>query len=102
MQACETQLKLLPVGLDNLNLIPEETRKAIYDASRRPPEGYEVRHPNKDQTDSNKEGPRSQVTFFIIHTFIEFHPSCLIRFINVDLLCCRFQNGVLEVLNSKP
>lgn len=61
MQACETQLKLLPVGLDNLNLIPEEARKAIYDASRRPPEGYEVKQPQKDQTDSNKDGPRSQV-----------------------------------------
>lgn len=66
MQACETQLKLLPVGLDNLNLIPEETRKAIYDASRRPPEGYEVKQPQKsDQTDSNKDGPRSQVLHFI-------------------------------------
>ncbi|XP_058820590.1 protein hu-li tai shao isoform X2 [Topomyia yanbarensis] len=37
--ACEAQLKLLPVGLDNLIVIPEETRKAIYDASRKPPEG---------------------------------------------------------------
>lgn len=64
MQACETQLKLLPVGLDNLNLIPEETRKAIFDASRRPPEGYEVKsHKHQDQTDSNKDGPRSQVFF---------------------------------------
>lgn len=36
--ACEAQLKLMPVGLDNLILIPEETRKAIYDASRKPPE----------------------------------------------------------------
>lgn len=62
IQACETQLKLLPVGLDNLNLIPEETRKAIYDASRRPPEGLEVKvHKEGDQTDSNKDGPRQQV-----------------------------------------
>lgn len=37
--ACEAQLKLMPVGLDNLIMIPEETRKAIYDASRKPPEG---------------------------------------------------------------
>ncbi|XP_055547348.1 protein hu-li tai shao isoform X2 [Wyeomyia smithii] len=35
--ACEAQLKLLPVGLDNLIIIPEETRKALYDASRKPP-----------------------------------------------------------------
>lgn len=62
LQACETQLKLLPVGLDNLNLIPEEARKAIYDTSRRPPEGYEVKQQQRqDQTDSNKDGPRSQV-----------------------------------------
>lgn len=43
VQACETQLKMLPVGLDNLYLIPEEERKAIYDASRRAPDGYETR-----------------------------------------------------------
>ncbi|XP_034654508.1 uncharacterized protein LOC117892401 isoform X1 [Drosophila subobscura] len=41
VQACETQLKLLPVGVDNLVLIPEETRKIIYDQSRRPPEDLE-------------------------------------------------------------
>lgn len=39
IQACEAQLKLLPLGVDNLNLIPEETRKAIYDESRKAPEG---------------------------------------------------------------
>uniref|UniRef100_A0A1I8MZN9 Class II aldolase/adducin N-terminal domain-containing protein n=1 Tax=Musca domestica TaxID=7370 RepID=A0A1I8MZN9_MUSDO len=38
VQACETQLKLLPVGLDNLVLIPEESRKTIYEQSRSPPE----------------------------------------------------------------
>ncbi|KAH8413710.1 hypothetical protein KR222_004352, partial [Zaprionus bogoriensis] len=41
VQACETQLKLLPVGVDNLVLIPEESRKLIYDQSRRPPEDLE-------------------------------------------------------------
>ncbi|XP_034940527.1 protein hu-li tai shao isoform X8 [Chelonus insularis] len=35
--ACETQLKLMPVGLDNLNLLTEEARKAIFEASRKPP-----------------------------------------------------------------
>lgn len=56
----------MPVGLDNLNLIPEEARKAIYDASRRPPEGYELKPAHKhDQTDSNKDGPRSQVIYVI-------------------------------------
>ncbi|XP_055916904.1 protein hu-li tai shao isoform X1 [Eupeodes corollae] len=38
VQACETQLKLLPMGIENLVMIPEESRKAIYDAARRPPE----------------------------------------------------------------
>lgn len=41
VKACETQLQLLPVGLDNLSLIPEDARKAIYDQSRRPPEDLE-------------------------------------------------------------
>ncbi|XP_058796831.1 uncharacterized protein LOC131667441 isoform X2 [Phymastichus coffea] len=35
--ACETQLKLMPVGVDNLNLITDEARKAIYEASRKAP-----------------------------------------------------------------
>ncbi|KAF3429772.1 hypothetical protein E2986_07480 [Frieseomelitta varia] len=35
--ACETQLKLMPAGLDNLNLISEESKKAIFEASRKPP-----------------------------------------------------------------
>lgn len=35
--ACETQLKLMPAGLDNLNLISEECKKAIFEASRKPP-----------------------------------------------------------------
>lgn len=68
VQACETQLKLLPVGLDNLNIIPEEARKAIYDASRKPPEGYgdgkSLQKPiEHQQNDSNKDGPRSKVRF---------------------------------------
>ncbi|XP_020286774.1 uncharacterized protein LOC109856188 isoform X1 [Pseudomyrmex gracilis] len=35
--ACETQLKLMPVGIDNLNLISDESKKAIFEASRKPP-----------------------------------------------------------------
>ncbi|XP_033212890.1 protein hu-li tai shao isoform X2 [Belonocnema kinseyi] len=34
--ACETQLKLMPAGLDNMNLISEESKKAIFEASRKP------------------------------------------------------------------
>jgi adducin len=51
IQACESQLKLLPVGLDNLVLIPEETRKAIYDESRKPTEGSTL------VTQDNRERP---------------------------------------------
>lgn len=55
VKAAEAQLNLLPVGLDNLIPIPEETRKAIYDASRKPPEGSVVLPPasadNKDSTE---------------------------------------------------
>lgn len=53
VHACEAQLKLLPVGLDNLSLIPEETRKTIYDASRKPPEGYS--NVDSKQISDNKE-----------------------------------------------
>ena len=35
--ACETQLKLMPVGIENLNLISEEAKKAIFEASRKGP-----------------------------------------------------------------
>uniref|UniRef100_A0ABD2W6R8 Class II aldolase/adducin N-terminal domain-containing protein n=1 Tax=Trichogramma kaykai TaxID=54128 RepID=A0ABD2W6R8_9HYME len=35
--ACETQAKLMTLGIDNLTLIPEEARKAIYEASRKAP-----------------------------------------------------------------
>ncbi|XP_044737233.1 protein hu-li tai shao isoform X2 [Chrysoperla carnea] len=36
--ACETQLKLMPVGVDNLVLVSEEARKQIYEAARKAPE----------------------------------------------------------------
>lgn len=51
VKASEAQLTLLPVGLDNISIIPEETRKAIYDASRKPPEGStQIQHfDNKDR-----------------------------------------------------
>lgn len=55
VQACETQLQLLPVGLDNLVLIPEESRKIIYEQSRRPPEDLEKKFAAATAiTDSNK------------------------------------------------
>lgn len=57
--ACEAQLKLLPVGLDNLIIIPEETRKAIYDASRKPPEGLTLHAVAAD----NKERPQVILNF---------------------------------------
>ena len=51
---------MLPVGLDNLNLIPEEERKAIYDASRKPPESLDK--PANQVNDKNKDSVRSQVS----------------------------------------
>nr|NVI74690.1 hu li tai shao [Cucujiformia] len=36
--ACEAQLKVMPVGLDNIVLINEETRKRIYEAAHKAPE----------------------------------------------------------------
>ncbi|XP_055701508.1 protein hu-li tai shao isoform X2 [Phlebotomus papatasi] len=55
VQACEAQLKLLPMGLDNVVLIPEESRKAIYEASRRPPEGLEAKQVQQNNKESDKE-----------------------------------------------
>lgn len=37
--ACETQLKLMPMGIDNLVLVSEETRKQVYEAARKAPDG---------------------------------------------------------------
>nr|NVI74766.1 hu li tai shao [Cucujiformia] len=36
--ACEAQLKLMPIGLDNIILLNEETRKRIYEAAHKAPE----------------------------------------------------------------
>lgn len=36
--ACEAQLKLMPIGVDNLVLLPDEARKKFYDDARKPPE----------------------------------------------------------------
>nr|MBE5726028.1 hu li tai shao [Cucujiformia] len=36
--ACEAQLKLLPIGLDNIILLNEETRKRIYETAHKAPE----------------------------------------------------------------
>nr|NVI74698.1 hu li tai shao [Cucujiformia] len=36
--ACEAQLKLLPIGLENIILINEETRKRIYEVAHKAPE----------------------------------------------------------------
>lgn len=58
VKACEAQLKLMPVGLDNLVMIPEETRKAIYDASRKPPESAQ-QPDNKDRP--AHQGPKWRV-----------------------------------------
>lgn len=36
--ACESQLKLMPIGIDNLVLLTDEVRKKLYDAAHKPPE----------------------------------------------------------------
>nr|NVI74712.1 hu li tai shao [Cucujiformia] len=36
--ACEAQLKLLPIGMDNIVLLNEETRKRIYEAAHKAPD----------------------------------------------------------------
>lgn len=63
VKAAEAQLNLLPAGLDNLIPIPEETRKAIYDASRKPPEGTVVQPPLQDKVD-NKEKITTHVSCY--------------------------------------
>ncbi|XP_064544170.1 protein hu-li tai shao isoform X1 [Drosophila montana] len=65
VQACETQLKLLPVGIDNLVLIPEESRKLIYEQSRRPPADLEKKFAaittDEDGAASSKEEPTPKI-----------------------------------------
>ncbi|XP_032292932.1 protein hu-li tai shao isoform X4 [Drosophila virilis] len=65
VQACETQLKLLPVGIENLVLIPEESRKLIYEQSRRPPEDLEKKFAaittDEDGAASSKEEPTPKI-----------------------------------------
>lgn len=50
--ACEAQLKLLPVGLDNLVLLTDEVRKKLYDAAHKAP--LEVC--SKPKSESEREG----------------------------------------------
>lgn len=63
VKAAEAQLNLLPVGIDNLLPITEEARKAIYDESRKPPEGTIVLPPM--QID-NKDKVLHQVRFYVL------------------------------------
>lgn len=88
VKAAEAQLNLLPVGLDNLIPIPEETRKAIYDASRKPPEGSVVHPPT--QVD-NKE---------VIHhvSFIDERNNYKLTY---EFYLCSLQNGELVVQSTK-
>lgn len=65
VQACESQLKLMPLGLDNLVLIPEEARKMIYDTSRKAPdttvafvEQNGTSNNNRDNQEENGDKPR--------------------------------------------
>lgn len=73
VKAAEAQLNLLPLGLDNLLPIPEETRKAIYDASRKPPEGTVVQPPssqdNKERITSKVRKKCAALIFFLMKKF---------------------------------
>lgn len=109
--ACEAQLKLLPVGLDNLVVIPEETRKAIYDASRKPPEGVASSAVSAD----NKE--RSQVGNFckkvgscfegihfylrrltVLLTFLSFKRVCTTTKLDPALLAIKSRGYIATVV----
>lgn len=92
VQACEQQLKLLPIGIDNLNLIPEETRKVIYEASRRPPDGV---HDVRQQQD-NKDRPNH--VRIIINRFSFIYSLFFFLFY---VLSSNHQNGVSVVLNLR-
>ncbi|XP_026275208.1 uncharacterized protein LOC113204296 isoform X3 [Frankliniella occidentalis] len=50
VQACESQIKLMPMGVENLVLLTDETRKRVYDAARRPPDGFAL-----DKSDKEKD-----------------------------------------------
>lgn len=57
VQACEAQLKLMPLGVDNLVLIPEEARKSIYDASRKAPDTTVMLNGEVNGKEENSEKP---------------------------------------------
>lgn len=87
VKAAEAQLNLLPAGLDNLISIPEETRKAIYDASRKPPEGTVVQPPT--QVD-NKE----KFAHHVRNSFPRFWHL-------INKLLCSLRSGASVELNTK-
>lgn len=69
VKAAEAQLSLMPVGIDNLIPITEEARKAIYDESRKPPEGTVVSPPTHVD---NREKILHQVCFFLKLIYLFF------------------------------
>ncbi|XP_047109927.1 protein hu-li tai shao isoform X2 [Schistocerca piceifrons] len=46
--ACETQVKVMPAGLENLVLISDEVRKQVYEAVRRPPDAIQRQDTSSD------------------------------------------------------
>ncbi|XP_049791113.1 protein hu-li tai shao isoform X5 [Schistocerca nitens] len=46
--ACETQVKVMPAGLENLVLISDEVRKQVYEAVRRPPDAVQRQDTSSD------------------------------------------------------
>lgn len=77
---------MLPIGIDNLTLIPEEERKAIYDASRKAPEGYETRA--NQITENNRDSARTQVIHWKVHL-----RNGNLKFLNLNLQAPKWRVG---------
>lgn len=56
--ACETQMKLMPLGVENLVLVSDETRKQVYEAARRAPDAMPKQ--SQDATDGPTTAPKKE------------------------------------------
>ncbi|XP_071448411.1 protein hu-li tai shao isoform X7 [Hetaerina americana] len=56
VMACETQVKMMPMGVDNLVLISDESRKQVYDAARRAGGAPDPAKQHKEEVKGEGEG----------------------------------------------
>ncbi|XP_046385535.1 protein hu-li tai shao isoform X3 [Ischnura elegans] len=56
VMACETQVKMMPMGVDNLVLISDESRKQVYDAARRAGGAPDPSKQHKEEVKGEGEG----------------------------------------------